>query len=628
MVSKYETLKNMNSGTAKFATWCVRVLDPKIKSYEFVARGETVKATKFQCILVSQDEKQYMQGLVPFDFKDKKAAEKAFKRFEANSVWELSKPTFDPKSKDDYKSCPIKGTLLMMHPTCLTQVFGTNQKAFAYPAQSIEVCMDLKGIWKSLATLPFARTGSRAAKPQSRLVDLCGKIVSLTDPKPAASQIQPNLTVSELELVDFGGGQIKVSVWNEAFQAVKAVPTGEGACLVGCTAVRDDKGAVKVNLWDSAHVIRGGIKLQSLTDLDATALETELLTPAFSPTPVQPDVACAQGEAYPTCAAALADATGCRDDKVFQINRCYMHLPLSEEYLFTPEGEPKLGQCRLWDRSGTVEVIVVANAFAALFGCKDLAEVKDKAQKGTLEVLQTRLNVRGVLRQETIDGQALPVVKKYIASVGPSPKIVRPNMKAMRLMVGLSEIVGDVVIPAPVQRVTDAPLIGLAVRSDVSEQPLAAHRVLLLVQGTKETDMEPLDEKKKMSEQTFKMQSTGVRCLLSDEEAHINLVGYCDFKKMLTYRLDQDVALVTVSAFSVALSGSASVATVEFMEKVNADERASLVKSLTLEWQSILQDQPTIEDAVPATQSDYWEQPASKLRRLQSEAVSPQKRTM
>ena len=173
--------------------------------------------------------------------------------------------------------------------------------------------------------------------------------------------------------------------------------------------MRDDKGAVEVNLWDSAHVIRGGIKLQSLTDLDATALETELLTPAFSPTPVQPDVACAQGEAYRTCAAALADATGCWDDKVFQINRCYMHLPLSEEYLFTPEGEPKLGQCRLWDRSGTVEGMVVANAFAPLFGCKDLAEVKDKAQKGTLEVLQTRLNVRGVLRQETIDGQALPV---------------------------------------------------------------------------------------------------------------------------------------------------------------------------------------------------------------------------
>ena len=105
-----------------------------------------------------------------------------------------------------------------------------------------------------------------------------------------------------------------------------------------------------------------------------------------------------------------------------------------------------------------------------------------------------------------------------------------------------------------------------------------------------------------------------------------NEVGYCDFKKMLTYRLDQDVALVTVSAFSVALSGSASVATVEFMEKVNADERASLVKSLTLEWQSILQEQPTIEDAVPATQSDYWEQPDSKLRHFQSEPVSPQKR--
>ena len=86
MSQKYETLKNMNPGTARFALWCVRVLAPKIKSYEFVARNESVKATKFQCILVSLDEKQYMQGLVPFSFQDRKAAEKAFKRFEANSV--------------------------------------------------------------------------------------------------------------------------------------------------------------------------------------------------------------------------------------------------------------------------------------------------------------------------------------------------------------------------------------------------------------------------------------------------------------------------------------------------------------------------------------------------------------
>ena len=74
----------------------------------------------------------------------------------------------------------------------------------------------------------------------------------------------------------------------------------------------------------------------------------------------------------------------------------------------------------------------------------------------------------------------------------------------MRLIAGLSEITGKVVIPAHVQRVTDAPLIGLVVRSDVSELPLVAHRVLLLVQGAMDISMEPLDEEcQKILEQTF-----------------------------------------------------------------------------------------------------------------------------
>ena len=114
--------------------------------------------------------------------------------------------------------------------------------------------------------------------------------------------------------------------------------------------------------------------------------------------------------------------------------------------------------------------------------------------------------------------------------------------------------------------------------------------------------------------------------MLSGEEAHIDLVVYCHVKNMLTYRLDQDVALVTVSAVSVTSSGSARVATVEFMEKVNVDERASLVNSLTMDWQSVLQSQPAIDDAVQPTRSEYWGTPCKKLRRLESEPVSPQKR--
>ena len=43
------TLKNMNGTTAKFAKWYVRVLDPKVITYKFQAKGETVQATKFEC---------------------------------------------------------------------------------------------------------------------------------------------------------------------------------------------------------------------------------------------------------------------------------------------------------------------------------------------------------------------------------------------------------------------------------------------------------------------------------------------------------------------------------------------------------------------------------------------------
>ena len=36
----------------------------------------------------------------------------------------------------------------------------------------------------------------------------------------------------------------------------------------------------------------------------------------------------------------------------------------------------------------------------------------------------------------------------------------------MQLAVGLAEILGDLVIPAPVDRVEEIPMLGLAVRSD------------------------------------------------------------------------------------------------------------------------------------------------------------------
>ena len=194
----------------------------------------------------------------------------------------------------------------------------------------------------------------------------------------------------------------------------------------------------------------------------------------------------------------------------------------------------------------------------------------------------------------------------------------------MRTAIGLTEIVGDLVIPAPVERIDDVPMVGLAVRSDL-RGPLGAHRVLKLVQGAGRSELIALEGGKSMEEASYKVFSSKARCLLSASETYIDLVGYCDFNGMLQYRLGTDDALVLVSAVSasdpVSAGGPGKVATIEHMQKVTAVAKKALLESLAAEWKSVLIDQRS--EGVSATEPGYWEQPASKLRRLQSEPVSP-----
>ena len=48
-----------------------------------------MKATKFQCILVSQDPTQFMLGTVPFSFADRAAPSKAMQKFKEGLTFEL-----------------------------------------------------------------------------------------------------------------------------------------------------------------------------------------------------------------------------------------------------------------------------------------------------------------------------------------------------------------------------------------------------------------------------------------------------------------------------------------------------------------------------------------------------------
>ena len=107
----------MNVQTGKHATWVVRVLSPKLILYQFTARGKQVHASKFQCLLVSKDPRQFMLGSVPFSFASPDAASKAFDRFKDGLTFIINTPEFDNKMKSEYMSTPLKRAVLLTAPT-------------------------------------------------------------------------------------------------------------------------------------------------------------------------------------------------------------------------------------------------------------------------------------------------------------------------------------------------------------------------------------------------------------------------------------------------------------------------------------------------------------------------------
>ena len=266
-----ETLKNMNSTSAKHATWLVRVLDPKIIKYQFTARGQLVQAEKFECILVSENPKEYMMATVPFSFSDRAAAARVMKTYKALTSYEIRTPQFDTKQKQEYISCPVKRVVILTDPTRTAPIPPTEQAKQQYPSMFVDVGRNLTETMKVLTGMRFnlqpSGPASGSAKLGAQCLDVCGKILSLTGQKPTEKRGKRYM-VANMELVDDLEGKVEVNVWDNAYKLVKDIPLGEGVTLIGCTATKDPSdNATKLNLWDSAHVLSGGTRAQSLTSL-------------------------------------------------------------------------------------------------------------------------------------------------------------------------------------------------------------------------------------------------------------------------------------------------------------------------------------------------------------------------
>ena len=608
-----ETLKNMNLETAKHAQWMVRVLAPKLIRYTFQAKGKTVEAEKFQCLLVSTIPTQFMIGSVPFNFAAPKAASQAFQKFKAGLCFRVQQPEFDGRMKAEYISTPIKKALLLTNPATVTAVPPTATDTLKDVADHVDVGMSLTNVLGRLNKMCWPQTQTLSGGTrQTQLLNLCGKVNSISSAKQVIVAGRTR-KVSAIELADQEASLVEVHVWDEAHEQLQGVKDGDGITIVGCSAQREaNSELVKLNLWDSGYVLKSGPKAQALSSWNPQQQSLTKLTTVFTPSnPLLPT----DCESLPTCAAALANPPKLSEDRVIQVNRCLIEVPTREEQMFTQDGKRLYSSCRLRDWSGAVDVDLVSEAMLTLYGCKTQEEVREALATRALKVKLSRVNARGILRPTDTGSKTL------IGQIEESPLDAPVSAKAMRAMLGLSEVSGEVVLAAPAGRVQD--LSGLAVESS-DRGFLPAHRVLLLVKGTTSTTLEAIGETgQSLTAQSFRVASKEARCLLSDSEVFVNLYGYCDYSSMLQHRLDTDTALVLASALEVAPDTQEKTFTVEHMVKVQDFDK--LKASLDIEWKIVLLSEANEdrEQYASPTKAEYWDRDVKKLKRIVSEPLEP-----
>ena len=608
-----ETLKNMNTETAKHAQWVVRVLAPKLIRYSFQAKQKTVQAEKFQCLLVSTIPTQFMIGSVPFNFAAPQAGRQAFQKFRAGLCFRVQQPEFDGRMKAEYISTPIKKTLLLTNPATVTAVPPTATDTLKDVADHVDVGMSLTNVLGRLNKMYWPQTQTLSGGTrQTQLLNLCGKVNSISSAKQVIVAGRTR-KVSAMELADQEASLVEVHVWDEAHEQLEGVNEGEGITIVGCSAQREaNSELVKLNLWDSGYVLKSGPKAQALSSWSPQQQSLTKLTTVFTPSnPLLPT----DCESLPTCAAALANPPKLSEDRVIQVNRCLIDIPTREEQMFTQDGKRLYSSCRLRDWSGAVDVDLVSEAMLTLYGRTTQEEVREALTTGTLKVTLSRVNARGILRPTDTGSKTL------IGQIEESPLDAPVSAKAMRAMLGLSEVSGEVVLAAPAGRVQD--LSGLVLESS-DRGFLPAHRVLLLVKGTTTSTLQPIGETgQSLTAQSFRVASKEARCLLSDSEVYVNLYGYCDFSSMLQHRLDKDTALVLASALEVAPDTQEKTFTVEHMVKVQDVDK--LKTSLDIEWKIVLLSEANEErdQYASPTKAEYWNRDVKKLKRIVSEPLEP-----
>ena len=611
MAATYESVMNMNETNAKHAQWCLRVLNPQLQPYKFQARGETVNAKQFTCVLVGDAPKEYMIATVPFEFKAQDAPDEAFARFIENTVWKVSRPSFDVRSQAQFNGSPMKLVLRLRPPTLLTAVTPTDTEAYNYPVRHVIPPVSLARI---------VGLKNIQAPQKSRAVDVVAKLLEISEPRDrVANGVQTK--VRDIVLGDDSKTQDKytnctLSAWGTACDLFHGIDEGQGVTLLGCTASLDDKGDIRMSFNPrNARLPCGGPRAEELTVWNCDRAGCETVTASRGTGPIKVD-----GPAVFTCAVAmaylqkgLANPSELLHGAVFQANRGLLSAPTASEDVHTQDGKKLFAPCVFRDWSDRVDVYVVESAIPSVYGLKTKEEVEEEARRGTLEVIKHRVNVRGVVR---VEGKQ---VKYFVAEICECDNQERISKTAARWALGFNSIQENVVLASSLVAITMCPLLGLAIKYG-EDGLIGAHRVIMVVEGTQTSRAKAMEGSGEPA--SYFVESKQVKCLLGSEEALADLRGYCDLDSMLQYRLDKEKAIVMISHIDRKEPSSTPVLTIDYMRKLSDSHVMQVVENMRE------------EAALPMLQAEQEKPPSSlvapqdakRARTLQSEPTTPTRR--
>ena len=93
---------------AKLGTWYVRIITPYLEEWTMTTKkSQKNHAKQFLARLVAQDSEEYCLGMIPFDFQDQTAADKAKVMFLPGTVWKLEDVSLVTSNDLKFVGCTV-----------------------------------------------------------------------------------------------------------------------------------------------------------------------------------------------------------------------------------------------------------------------------------------------------------------------------------------------------------------------------------------------------------------------------------------------------------------------------------------------------------------------------------------